>query len=89
MISEIKILLRTLKSHELVGRRANIAQKPFKDILQNRTLYIVFGLWVQKKMFKIMMILARLNSAFSVTMSNFFPNTLYEIYLDVLDIVEV
>ena len=48
MISEIKILLRTLKSHELVGRRANIAQKPLKGILQNRTLYIVFGLWVQK-----------------------------------------
>ena len=48
MITEIKILLRTLKSHELVGRHANIAQKPFKDILQNRTLYIVFGLWVQK-----------------------------------------
>ena len=48
MISEIKILLRTLKSHELVGRRANIAQKPFKDILQDRTLYIVLGLWVQK-----------------------------------------
>ena len=43
-------------------------------------------------MFKIMMILARLarlNLAFSVTMSNFFPNTLYEIYLDVLDIGEV
>ena len=88
MISEIKNLLRTLKSHDLVGRRANIALKPFKDILQNRTLYIVFGIWVQK-MFKIMMILARLNLAFSVTMSNFFPNTLYEIYLDVLDIGEV
>ena len=40
-------------------------------------------------MFKIMMILARLNLAFSVTMSNFFPNTLYEIYLHVLDIGEV
>ena len=35
------------------------------------------------------MILARLNLAFSVTMSNFFPNALYEIYLDVLDIGEV
>ena len=42
-----------------------------------------------KKMFKIMMILARLNLAFSVTMSNFFSNTLYEINLDVLDIGEV
>ena len=35
------------------------------------------------------MIVARLNSAFFVTMSNFFPNTLYEIYLDVLVIGEV
>ena len=42
-----------------------------------------------KKMFKIMMILARLNLAFSVTMPNFFPNILYEIYLHVLDIGEV
>ena len=41
------------------------------------------------KMFKIMMILARLNLAFFVTMSNFFPNTLYEIYLGVLVIDEV
>ena len=41
------------------------------------------------KMFKKMMILARLNLAFFVTMSNFFPNTLYEINLDVLDIGEV
>ena len=44
-------------------------------------LYLGYG---SKKLFKIMMILARLNSAFFVTMSNFFPNTLYEIYLDVL-----
>ena len=36
-----------------------------------------------------MMILARLNLAFFVKMSNFFPNTLYEIYLDVLVIGEV
>ena len=36
-----------------------------------------------------MKILARLNLAFSVTMSNFFPNKLYEIFLDVLDIGEV
>ena len=42
-----------------------------------------------KKLFKIMMILARLNLAFFVTMSNFFPNTLYELYLDVLVIGEV
>ena len=50
-------------------------------------LYLGYG---SKKMFKIMIILTRrLNLAFSVTMSNFFPNTLYEIYLDVLDIGEV
>ena len=53
------------------------------------TLYIVLGMWVQNKLFKIMMILARLNLAFFVTMSNFFSNTLYEIYLDVLVIGEV
>ena len=35
------------------------------------------------------MILARLNVAFFVTMSNFFPNKLYEIYLNVLIIGEV
>ena len=40
-------------------------------------------------MFKIMIILARLNLAFFVIMSNFFPNTLYEIYLDVLVIGEI
>ena len=40
-------------------------------------------------MFKIMMVLARLNLAFFVTMSNFFPNTLYKIYLDLLVIGEV
>ena len=84
MISEIKILLRTLKSHDLVGRRANIAKKPFKDILQNRTLYVVFGIWVQKNVQN-----NDDSNSFSVTMSNFFPNTLYEIYLDVLDIGEV
>ena len=33
--------------------------------------------------------IAWLNLAFFVTMSNFFPNTLYEIYLDVLVIGEV
>ena len=49
-------------------------------------LYLGYG---SKKMFKIMIILTRLNLAFSVTMSNFLPNTLYEIYLDVLDIGEV
>ena len=42
-----------------------------------------------KILFKIMMILVRLNLAFFVTMSNFFPNTLYEIFLDVLVIGEV
>ena len=30
MISEINILLRTLKSHGLDGRPANIAKKPIK-----------------------------------------------------------
>ena len=51
----------------------------------------VYCIWNMgpKKMFKIMMILVRLNLAFSVTMSNFFPSTLYEIYLDVLVIGEV
>ena len=44
-----------------------------------------------KKLFKIMMILATcmLNLAFFVVMLKFFPNTLYEIYLDVLVIREV
>ena len=61
-----------------------------KDILQNRMglciLYLGYG---SKKLFKIMMILARLNLAFFLTMSNFFPNTLYKIYLNVLVIGEV
>ena len=47
MISEINILLKTLKSHDLVGRRANISLKPYKDILQNRMglciLYLGYG----------------------------------------------
>ena len=51
-------------------------------------MYIVFGIWVQK-LFKIMMNIAWLNLAFFVIMSNFFPNTLYEIYLDVFAIGEV
>ena len=51
----------------------------------------VYFIWDMgpKKLFKIIMILARLNLAFFVTMSNFFPNTLYEIFLDVLVIGEV
>ena len=49
-------------------------------------LYLGYG---SKQLFKIMMILTRLNLAFFVTMSNFFPNTLYEIYLDALAICEV
>ena len=40
------------------------------------------------KSVQIMMIPARLNLAFFVTMSNSFPNTLSEIYLDVLVIGE-
>ena len=92
MISDINILWRTLKSHGLDGRRSIIALKTNKDLLQNRmglvTLYIVLEMWVQNKLLKIMMILARLNLAFFVTMSNFFPNTLFEIYLDVLVIVK-
>ena len=42
-----------------------------------------------KKLFKIMMNIAWLNLAFFVIMSNFFPNKLYEIYLDVFVIGEV
>ena len=49
-------------------------------------LYLGYG---SQKLFKIMMILARLNLAFFVTMSNFFHNTLYEISLDVLVIGEI
>ena len=49
-------------------------------------MYLGYG---SKKLIKIMMILARLNLAFFVTVSDFFPNTLYEIYLDVLVIGEV
>ena len=33
MISEINILLITLKSHDLVGRRANIAYKPYNSLI--------------------------------------------------------
>ena len=49
-------------------------------------LYLGYG---SKKLFKIMMNIAWLNLAFFVIMSNFFPNTLYEIYLDVFVIGEV
>ena len=49
-------------------------------------LYLGYG---SKKLFKIMMNIAWLNLAFFVIMSNFFPNTLYEIYLDVFIIGEV
>ena len=49
-------------------------------------LHLEYG---SKKLFKKIMILARLNLAFFVTMLNFFPDTLYEIYLDVLVIGEV
>ena len=51
-------------------------------------MYIVFGIWVQK-IVQNMMYIAWLNLAFFVIMSNFFPNTLYEIYLDVFIIGEV
>ena len=65
-------------------------QKPYKDIFQNRMglciLYLGYG---SKKLFKIMMNIAWLNLAFFVIMSNFFPNTLYEIYLDVFVIGDV
>ena len=85
MISEINILLRTLKSHDLVGRRANIAKTPIK-IFFRTGLDFVYCIWDMgpKNCSKLC-----LNLAFFVTMSNFFPNTLYEIYLDVLVIGEV
>ena len=49
-------------------------------------MYLGYG---SKKLFKIMMNIAWLNLAVFVTMSNFFPNTLYNIYLDVIVIGEV
>ena len=63
---------------------------PIKVFFRTRWdfVYCIWGMG-PKKLFKIMMILVRLNWAFFVTMSNFFPNTLYEIYLDMLVIGEV